>query len=61
MAEGFLMTAYTASIFFRYCVRYNITSKECKIKLLNALASKHKAMFCDDIETMSKTLRDKRN
>lgn len=61
MMEGYFMSIRTATVFFRYCRRYGITSREDKIAVLDRLAKKMKTMYTNDAETLARNLRDKRN
>jgi Mn-dependent DtxR family transcriptional regulator len=59
--EGFYTSVQMAGVFFRYCLRYKIETREEKIKVWERLAKKQKAMFTDSVENLHKSLKDKSN
>lgn len=46
--EGFLGNARTMELFFRYCMRYKITSQKDKIEVLRRMTAKKKMKYIRD-------------
>jgi len=59
--EGYYTSLRMAGVFFRYCLRYKITSQEEKLKVWERLAAKQKAMYSTNVENLHKSLKDKLN
>ena len=61
MAEGYMMSLRTAMVLMRYFRRYKVSGREEREAVVARLARKMKAMHLQDVESMAKSLRDKRN
>jgi hypothetical protein len=61
VSKGFLTTARTAELFFRYCLRYHIDDPKERVKVLERISKKMKAMEVDNVDLVVKSLRDKKN
>lgn len=48
MSEGFVLTPWTAGVFFRYCMRYNISDQKDKLAVMRRLVGKKKAKYVRD-------------
>ncbi len=45
MAEAFSFTPWMGMVFFKYCLRYNITDEKDKVMILRRLVAKKKAKY----------------
>lgn len=57
MSEGWVMTPWTACVFFRYCMRYKIEGEMARKEVLRRIAAKAKAKYIRDGETFLKGKR----
>jgi len=56
-----MMSLRTAMVLMRYFRRYKVSGREEREAVVARLARKMKAMHLQDVESMAKSLRDKRN
>lgn len=48
--EGFLTNVRTAELFFRFCARYKVTSREDRIALMRELTRRKKVRYLRDVQ-----------
>jgi hypothetical protein len=49
--EGFFTSPWVAGVFFRYCQRYNITSRQERVALMRRLVRKKRVTYIRDPKT----------
>ena len=54
MSEGFLTSARTAELFFRFCARYKIVSREDRVKLMREIVRRGQAKYLRDVDIFVK-------
>jgi hypothetical protein len=54
MSEGFLTDPWTAMVFFRFCQRYHVESREDRISLIRELVRRKKARYIRDVESFTR-------
>ena len=50
--DGFLGTAHTMALFFRYCLRYKVTGYKDKMVVLQRIAKKGRLKHIQDVSTL---------
>ena len=48
-SEGFIADIWTSELFFRFCARYHVESKEDRTRLMRELARRKKATYIRDV------------
>lgn len=47
--EGFLVNVRTAEVFFRFCARHKVTSREDRVAIMRELTRRKKAKYLRDV------------